>query len=100
MNQDVIDLMNQVTAKDKEIVDLNQQLGTYWRAMRTDYQELVKQLVGKDEEIKVLKFRESNVTAERDVANLEIERLNGALKTEVEAFHSIGRSSRGQFNPL
>ncbi len=51
MNQEVIDLMNQLTAKE--------------------------------EEIKVLKFRETNVTTERDIAWLEIERLKTALQDAV-----------------
>ena len=36
-------------------------------------------LTAREEEIKVLKFKVSNVTTERDVANLEIERLNKDL---------------------
>ena len=48
------------------------------------YKEVVdsykQQLADKDEEIKVLKFRESNVTTERDVANKEIERISLRLE--------------------
>ncbi len=75
MNQDVIDLMNQLTTKDEEIERLKKDHGE----LDMSHYELSGHLAVAEEDLSVVQFKLTNVTTERDVANQEIERLQDQM---------------------